>query len=184
LRQVVLKTAVHAERRIVDNGRVISPAGIAAGTDMSPHVVRRLPGREVAENTARRVGSPFERSDAMIRGIHHIQLTVPRGAEGEARRFYCGVLGLPEVQKPASLTGRGGLWLQVGDRQVHVGVEDGVNRHATKAHVAYEVCDLEEWKHKLAALGIAVIEGIPLPGHDRFEFRDPFGNRVEFIERL
>jgi hypothetical protein len=26
--------------------------------------------------------------------------------------------------------------------------------------------------------------GIPLPGHDRFEFRDPFGNRVGCIQWL
>jgi catechol 2,3-dioxygenase-like lactoylglutathione lyase family enzyme len=119
----------------------------------------------------------------MIDGIHHVQLTVPPGAEEEARRFYCRVLGLAELQKPATLTGRGGLWLQVGDRQVHIGVEEGVNRYATKAHIAYEVSNLQEWKRKLTAVGIEVIESIPVPGHDRFEFRDPFGNRVEFIER-
>jgi hypothetical protein len=28
------------------------------------------------------------------------------------------------------------------------------------------------------------IEGIPVPGFDRFEFRDPFGNRVELLQRL
>ena len=119
----------------------------------------------------------------MIRGIHHVQLTVPSGAEEEARRFYCRVLGLPEIQKPASLTGRGGLWLQVGDRQVHIGVEDGVNRYASKAHIAYEVSNLDEWKLKIATLGIEIIDSIPLPGHDRFEVRDPFGNRVEFMQR-
>jgi catechol 2,3-dioxygenase-like lactoylglutathione lyase family enzyme len=119
----------------------------------------------------------------MIRGIHHVQLTIPNGAEEEARRFYCRVLGLPEIQKPASLTGRGGLWLQVGDHQVHIGVEDGVNRYATKAHIAYEVSNLQEWKRNIATLGIEIIESIPLSGHDCFEFRDPFGNRVEFIQR-
>jgi hypothetical protein len=34
-----------------------------------------------------------------------------------------------------------------------------------------------------ASDGIEVIDSLPLPGHDRFEFRDPFGNRVEFIQR-
>ena len=150
---------------------------------MSLHVVAGLLGSDVAEKTARQMEYPFERSGEMIRGIHHVQLTVPSGAEEEARRFYCRALGLPEIQKPAGLTGRGGLWLQVGDRQVHIGVEDGVNRRATKAHIAYEVSDLEGWKLKLATLGVEVFEGIPLPGHDRFEFRDPFGNRVEFIQR-
>lgn len=119
----------------------------------------------------------------MITGVHHVQLTVPRGAEAEAREFYGRFLGLPEVEKPASLAGRGGFWLQVGDRQVHVGVEEGVNRYATKAHVAYEVHDLDGWRAKLGAAGIPVSEGVPIPGHRRFEFRDPFGNRVEFLER-
>lgn len=118
----------------------------------------------------------------MIAGIHHVQLTVPPGQEEQARRFYCDFLGLPEVVKPASLVGRGGLWVQAGDRQVHIGTEDGVNRLATKAHVAYAVRGLESWRAKLKAAGIETIDGVPIPGYRRFEFRDPFGNRVEFIE--
>jgi catechol 2,3-dioxygenase-like lactoylglutathione lyase family enzyme len=119
----------------------------------------------------------------MIQGIHHVQITIPKGAEDEARHFYCRTLGLPEIDKPASLAGRGGLWLQVGDRQAHIGVEDGVDRLATKAHVAYEVADLAAWRARFAALGIEILEGVPIPGCDRFEFRDPFGNRVEFLQR-
>jgi SAM-dependent methyltransferase len=119
----------------------------------------------------------------MILGIHHVQLTVPKGAEAEARRFYSGVLGLREIPKPESLKGRGGIWLQVGDRQLHIGVEDNVDRRATKAHVAYEVRDLGAWKARLAAAGIQIVECVPIPGYDRLEFRDPFSNRVELIER-
>jgi catechol 2,3-dioxygenase-like lactoylglutathione lyase family enzyme len=119
----------------------------------------------------------------MIRGIHHVQLTIPKGAEAQARRFFCQFLGLSEMEKPASLAERGGLWLQVGDRQIHIGVEDGVDRRSTKAHVAYEVVDLRSWKDKLAGEGIEATDGIPIPGYERFEFRDPFGNRVEFLER-
>src|SRR5579884_1373816 len=110
-----------------------------------------------------------------IIGIHHAQITIPRGAEEEARAFYCGTLGLPEIEKPESLRGRGGFWLQVGDRQVHVGTEDGVERTATKAHLAYEVSDLEFWRAKLQQQGIVALEGVPIPGYTRFEFRDPFG---------
>lgn len=116
-----------------------------------------------------------------IIGLHHVQITIPKGAEEEGRRFYCEVLGLTEVKKPESLGGRGGFWLQVGNRQVHVGTEDGVDRRTTKAHVAYEVTDIEAWKERLQREGIAILEGVPIPGYDRFEFRDPFGNRVEFI---
>jgi catechol 2,3-dioxygenase-like lactoylglutathione lyase family enzyme len=55
-------------------------------------------------------------------------------------------------------------------------------RLATKAHIAYEVNNLEEWRAKLAAAGTQLLDGVPIPGCNRFEFRDPFGNRVEFIE--
>jgi catechol 2,3-dioxygenase-like lactoylglutathione lyase family enzyme len=119
----------------------------------------------------------------MLLGIHHVQLTVPKGAEAAARQFYRDLLGLTEIDKPASLAARGGLWLQAGDRQVHIGVEEGVDRLATNAHIAYEVRDLSGWQNKLVNAGIAIIDGIPVPGYNRFEFRDPFGNRVEFIER-
>jgi len=116
--------------------------------------------------------------------IHHAQITIPEGAEDKAREFYCGVLGLPEVPKPAPLAGRGGFWIAAGDQQVHVGTEADVDRAATKAHLAYEVSDLAEWRQALQQRGIQVLESVPLPGFSRFEFRDPFGNRVEFIEAL
>jgi catechol 2,3-dioxygenase-like lactoylglutathione lyase family enzyme len=117
-----------------------------------------------------------------INGLDHAQICVPKGAEDDARSFYCGVLGLPEIDKPDSLAGRGGFWLQVGDRQVHVGTEGPVDRTATKAHLAYAVEDLEAWRDRLGREGIEAEDGVPIPGYLRFEFRDPFGNRVEFIE--
>lgn len=119
-----------------------------------------------------------------ILGLHHVQITIPKGSEAAARRFYCQVLGLPEVEKPDALKPRGGFWLRVGDRDVHVGTEDDVDRGATKAHIAYHVDDLEAWRRRLAAEGIAAETGIPIPGFARFEFRDPFGNRVEMIQSL
>jgi transcriptional regulator GlxA family with amidase domain len=61
LRQTAPKTMVHANRRIVDNGRVVTSAGIAAGIDMSLHIVARLLGEEVAEKTARQMEYPWQR---------------------------------------------------------------------------------------------------------------------------
>lgn len=114
--------------------------------------------------------------------LHHVQITIPRGMEEQGREFYCGLLGLPEIEKPAVLRERGGFWLQVGDRQVHVGTEDGVQREATKAHIAYEVDDITAWRTRLEEYRIAILEAVPLPGLERFEIRDPFGNRVEFTQ--
>jgi len=119
-----------------------------------------------------------------ILGLHHAQITIPRGAEAQGRQFYCDLLRLPEIEKPESLQGRGGFWLQVGLQQVHVGVEDGVNRSATKAHLAYQVDDIEIWLKRLQEKGIEVGDSIPFSGFERFEIRDPFGNRVEFIQAL
>jgi catechol 2,3-dioxygenase-like lactoylglutathione lyase family enzyme len=119
-----------------------------------------------------------------IRAVHHVQITIPRNAEDAGRAFYCGVLGLPEIEKPDSLKGRGGFWLQAGDRQVHIGTEDGVDRHRNKAHIAYAVDELEAWRAHLTAHGVAIEEQVPIPGYARFECRDPFGNRVEFIQAV
>ena len=46
-------TRVLADTRYVDNGRIITSAGISAGIDMSIHVVERLLGSEHAASTAR-----------------------------------------------------------------------------------------------------------------------------------
>lgn len=119
-----------------------------------------------------------------IIGLHHAQITIPAGAEEQGRQFYCQLLELSEIEKPDALKGRGGFWLQVGDRQVHVGTEEGVNRLATKAHLAYHVTDVEVWRKRLQAHGIEILEGVPIPGYQRFEVRDPFGNRMEFIQAL
>ena len=116
--------------------------------------------------------------------VHHAQITIPKNAEDTARKFYCGLLGLEEVPKPESLQGRGGFWLQIGAFQVHVGTEDDFDRTLTKAHVAYEVENLDAWREKLAENGTRILEGVPIPNYNRFEFRDPFGNRVEFLERI
>jgi catechol 2,3-dioxygenase-like lactoylglutathione lyase family enzyme len=118
----------------------------------------------------------------MIQEIHHVQITIPRGREEEARQFYCGVLGLMEIEKPESLRGRGGFWVQVGSRQLHLGTEDGVDRNRTKPHVAYQVDDLATWRVRLQQAGVEVEESIPISGYERFECRDPFGNRIEMIQ--
>jgi catechol 2,3-dioxygenase-like lactoylglutathione lyase family enzyme len=91
-------------------------------------------------------------------------------------------LGLTEINKPDSLKTRGGFWLQIGALSVHVGTEEGVERHKSKAHLAYAVTDLEAWRAKLESRGIVLQNGIPIPGFVRFEFRDPFGNRIEMIQ--
>jgi hypothetical protein len=63
-------------------------------------------------------------------------------------------------------------------------IEENVNRRATKAHLAYLVSDLDFWRKRLVENEVTPIESIRIPGYERFEARDPFGNRIEFIRRL
>lgn len=120
----------------------------------------------------------------MIRRFHHAQVTIPVGKEQEARYFYCELLRLKEISKPESLIGRGGFWVQVGDQELHIGIEDGVNRLLTKAHLAYEVEGIEVVEKLLTEHQIKISESVPIPGYERFECRDPFGNRIEFIKPI
>lgn len=114
--------------------------------------------------------------------VHHAQITVPKNAEREAREFYCEFLNLSEIPKPESLRGRGGFWLDINGFPVHVGTEEDFDRTKTKAHVAYLVENLSAWRERLKARDVKILDGVPIPAYNRFEFRDPFGNRVEFLE--
>ena len=53
LRRVASKTKVVPDRRYVDNGKIITAAGVSAGIDAALHVVERLLGPEAANHTAR-----------------------------------------------------------------------------------------------------------------------------------
>lgn len=53
LAQVSPTTTVLSNERYVDNGKIITSAGISAGIDMSLYVVQKLLGKDVADETAR-----------------------------------------------------------------------------------------------------------------------------------
>ncbi len=120
--------------------------------------------------------------EAAVLRIDHVQVTAPRGSEERARAFYGDVLGMREVAKPAALAGRGGAWFACGDQAVHIGVEDDF-RPQRKAHPAFLVADLAALRARVVAVGAPLVEDVPLPGYRRFETRDPFGNRLEFLQR-
>ena len=70
-----------------------------------------------------------------IVGLDHVQLAMPEGGEARACTFYCGVLGMAELPKPAHLAVNGGCWFESGGARVHLGVEEQF-RPARKAHPA------------------------------------------------
>ena len=187
-RAICITLSVHSDLEAV--GLTAAVAGALAHQGISCNVVAGAfhdhlfvpPNR--AQDALESLRQLTQHAAESIAGLHHAQITIPCEAEEEARSFYCGLLGLVEVPKPVALQNRGGFWLRVGDREVHVGTEDNVNRKGTKAHLAYRVYDLDFWRATLTKKGITLLEGIPIPGFNRFEFHDPFGNRLELIQRV
>ena len=116
-----------------------------------------------------------------IKALDHVQLALPPGREADARAFYEGALGIPEVRKPANLARRGGCWFERGALKIHLGVEEDF-KPARKAHPALLVEDLPGLKKKLAEAGYPTRTDEPLEGYDRAYVDDPFGNRIELME--
>lgn len=118
-----------------------------------------------------------------VYALDHVQLAMPRGLEDQARSFYRDVLGLTEVAKPPTLAARGGVWFSGGDLHLHLGVEDDF-RPARKAHPALLVEGLGELVGLCESAGYEVTHDANLPGYDRVYVTDPFGNRIELMERV
>lgn len=106
---------------------------------------------------------------------------MPEGGEQEAVAFYQGLLGVPEVKKPAHLQSRGGCWFESGAVRIHLGVEADF-RPARKAHPALVVEDLTALRRNLERASADVVDDQPLPGYARFYVFDPFGNRIEILQ--
>jgi len=113
----------------------------------------------------------------LISGVDHIHLTAPRGSEARVRAFYGDLLGLREIPKPPQLTARGGVWFEAGNLPLHVDLEDSAPAGARR-NIAFSVPDLAAVREALEANAVAC----EADGAERCFCRDPFGNRVEFVE--
>lgn len=122
--------------------------------------------------------------------LHHVQISMPRGQEAEARRFYAQALGLQEVEKPPSLAGRGGCWFRAFDHgaavvEIHLGVEDPFIP-AKKAHPGLQCESLDELEAvaeriEQGGYELSWAERNTFEGYVRLHARDGFGNRLEIM---
>jgi len=119
-----------------------------------------------------------------ILSIDHVQIAMPAGQEDKARAFYAGVLGFTEIPKPAELAKRGGAWFQSQGVQLHLGVEADF-RPARRAHPAFLVSGLDVLIAQVVDAGYEIdTSQPPLDGYKRAHVFDPFGNRIELMEKL
>jgi catechol 2,3-dioxygenase-like lactoylglutathione lyase family enzyme len=113
--------------------------------------------------------------------LSHVNVTMPKDGEAAARAFYGGILGLPEIPKPEPIRGRGGVWFEAGEMELHLSIEEPRAGADTYRHFGLECENVEEMRTRLQAAGVATEDGRPAPWR-RFFVRDPFGNRIEIHE--
>lgn len=124
----------------------------------------------------------------LIIGLDHVNLLIDTADDAldRARAFYQELLGLEPLDRPANTdSGRPGAWYQCGFQQLHLTTETDASivNSASRRHPAFRVADLNALRERLQKAGIETIAGNRFPGQERFFVRDPWGNRLEFVER-
>jgi len=126
-----------------------------------------------------------------LAGIHHVNLTIEVGPEAleDAYKFYHELLGLELLPRPEDTdSGSPGYWLALGNsgQQIHISSEPKAEEYnePSRRHCAFLVNNLAEVRTQLIDAGIKTTVPEESPGQSRMFCRDPFGNRLELIEKL
>ncbi len=109
--------------------------------------------------------------------LDHILISIPEGKTEEARDFYKQVLGLSEISGGHP---HNAIWFNIADIQLHIREE--ATSPLSARHPAFEIRNLEEARQELEQKGVAISYSSDIDGRQRFFIRDPFGNRIEFLE--
>lgn len=114
--------------------------------------------------------------------LDHFHICVPPEKLEDAKAFYSEIIGLGLIERPDHLFSSAGYWFNIGNVQLHIGVEPALPRSIR--HTAFEVEDVDAARQLLQENSIEIIEEPVIPGRRRFAFIDPFGNRMELLQLL
>lgn len=128
--------------------------------------------------------------------VDHMNVQVPPDREEEALAFYRDLVGFKPLKKPDSLGPRGGHFCVSEDPwyELHVGIARGTSaddidfKNTLRNHLAFQVENLADARHKFEAAGVEIIEAEAAYSkerdfhQDRFFVRDPGGNLLEILE--
>jgi catechol 2,3-dioxygenase-like lactoylglutathione lyase family enzyme len=117
-----------------------------------------------------------------ITGIDHVQIAVPKALETACLKFYREIFAFLELEKPPELLARGGAWFQVGQLQMHIGVDADASPKS-KRHICFLTGDLAKAKEFILSRGVTIEEEGVAEGLSRFFVSDPAGNRIEIGQR-
>ncbi|HLZ91952.1 MAG TPA: VOC family protein [Candidatus Acidoferrum sp.] len=114
--------------------------------------------------------------------IDHVQIAIPVGSEERARAFYAGILGFTEIDKPPQMAERKSIWFVAGGVNLHLGLEPDFVP-AKRAHPAFVVGGLDAILAACDRAGFTSKPDTSFNGFRRVHVFDPFGNRLELMER-
>ncbi|HYB70451.1 MAG TPA: VOC family protein [Candidatus Bathyarchaeia archaeon] len=124
---------------------------------------------------------------SLFKILSHVSVTVTDVEK--AREFYSGVLGFPEISRPAF--DFPGIWYSLGgDLQLHIILNDQLVRPAAErekivaryAHFALWTDDADATAKRIQQLGLPCRDVISGPtGLRQLFVKDPDGNMVEFL---
>jgi catechol 2,3-dioxygenase-like lactoylglutathione lyase family enzyme len=114
--------------------------------------------------------------------IDHVQIAIPIASEDRARAFYSAILGFTEIAKPPQMAERKSIWFVAGAVNLHLGIEPDFTP-AKRAHPAFVVEGLDAILAACERAGISSKSDTSFNGFRRVHVFDPFGNRLELMER-
>jgi catechol 2,3-dioxygenase-like lactoylglutathione lyase family enzyme len=117
-----------------------------------------------------------------ILSLDHVQIAIPVASEDRARAFYSGILGFTEIEKPPQMAERKSIWFVAGAVNLHLGIEPDFHP-AKRAHPAFVVHGLDAILAACARAGLTTKPDTSFNGFRRIHVFDPFGNRLELMER-
>jgi predicted enzyme related to lactoylglutathione lyase len=117
-----------------------------------------------------------------VLSLDHLQIAIPVGSESRAGAFYSGVLGFTEIEKPPQMAERKSIWFVAGAVSLHLGIEPDFTP-AKRAHPAFVVEGLDTILEACEPAGITTKPDASFNNFRRVHVFDPFGNRLELMER-
>ncbi|MGC4104920.1 MAG: VOC family protein [Thermomicrobiales bacterium] len=119
-----------------------------------------------------------------VKRVQHVSVPMPVGANDQARAFYGGVLGLPEVPPPSTLNRDRLVWYAMGENgdELHVFADEAFGPNSPRQHFCIEVEDLEAFRGVAEAAGLEILGEPVIHNRPRFSLRDPFQNRFEVTQ--
>lgn len=124
---------------------------------------------------------------SMVLGIDHIALRATPGEQANARWFYGSLLGMSEVAVPRTIMSdvQPLCFRTAAGQDIFIPFDRVSHSSDMAVQVGLRVRCLKTVRESLEANGFEVFDGGDLKDEwTRCFCRDPFGNRIEFLERV